>query len=65
MPHKTLYIAPSEEALWAAAQRVAEKANTSVSRLVAEALRREIPRVDAELSARPAVEWDRIATEAA
>lgn len=65
MPHKTLYVPPSEEALWAAVQRVAEKGNTSVSRLVAEALRRELPRIDAELTPRPVVEWDRIASDAA
>lgn len=65
MPHKTLYVPPSEEALWAAVQRVADKGNTSVSRVVAEALRRELPRIDAELAPRPVVEWDRIAADAA
>ena len=65
MPHKTLYVPPSEEKLWAAAQRVAEKAGTSVSRIVAEALRRDLPRVDAELSARPKDEWEHIAADVA
>jgi hypothetical protein len=65
MPHKTLYVPPADESLWAAAQRVADKGDTSVSRLVAEALKRHLPRIDAELSERPADEWAHIAADAA
>lgn len=49
MAHKTLYIRPADESLWAAAQRVADKADTSVSRIVSEALKLQLPRVANEL----------------
>jgi hypothetical protein len=67
MPHKTLYIPPADESLWAAAQRVADKAGTSVSRVVAEALKNDLPRAAAELHAKPQVkdEWADIAADAA
>jgi hypothetical protein len=65
MPHKTLYVSPQDESLWAAAQRVAEKGGTSVSRIVAEALKRDLPRVDAEISARPTDDWAHIAADVA
>lgn len=49
MAHKTLYIRPADESLWAAAQRVADKADISVSRIVSEALKLQLPRVADEL----------------
>jgi hypothetical protein len=61
MPHKTLYIRPADESLWAAAQRVADKADVSVSRIVAEALKLQLPRVVADIEQRqqevPVDEW--------
>jgi hypothetical protein len=45
MAHKTLYIRPADESLWAAAQRVADKADVSVSRIVADALKLQLPHV--------------------
>ena len=65
MPHKTLYVSPADESLWAAAQRVADKGGTSVSRIVAEALKRGLPRLDAELSEQPADQWAHIAADVA
>ncbi|WP_250029733.1 hypothetical protein [Paractinoplanes maris] len=65
MPHKTLYVAPSDESLWAAAQRVADKAGTSVSRVVAEALKNDLPRAAAELEQQKAEKVDQWAEIAA
>lgn len=65
MAHKTLYVSPADESLWAAAQRVADKAGTSVSRIVTDLLKSELSRVDAELSNRPADEWAHIAADVA
>lgn len=49
MPHKTLYVPNKDESMWAAAQRVADKTDVSVSRIVSEALRLHLPAVAAEL----------------
>lgn len=65
MPHKTLYVSPADESLWAAAQRVADKGETSVSRIVVEALKRGLPRLDAELSEQQADQWAHIAADVA
>jgi hypothetical protein len=69
MPHKTLYIRPTDESLWAAAQRVADKADVSVSRIVAEALKLQLPRVVADIEQKrremPVDEWANFAADAA
>jgi hypothetical protein len=57
MPHKTLYVSPKDESLWAAAQRVADKAGTSVSQIVTQALKNDLPRVVAELDQPKTDEW--------
>jgi hypothetical protein len=56
VPHKTLYIRPADESLWDAAQRVADKADVSVSRIVAEALKLQLPRALAEIERQRAVQ---------
>lgn len=63
MPRKTLYIRPQDEAMWAAAARVATDKGVSVSQIVAEALRTDLPRI----AAQPAAEeqWASIAARAA
>lgn len=54
---------------WAAAQRVADKADVSVSRIVAEALKLQLPRVADQLEQRrqeqPIDEWATFAADAA
>lgn len=69
MPHKTLYIRPADESLWSAAQRVADKADVSVSRIVAAALKHQLPRVveeiERERQERPADEWAHFAADVA
>jgi hypothetical protein len=69
MPHKTLYIRPADESLWSAAQRVADQADVSVSRIVAEALKFQLPRALAEIERqkqdRPADEWAGFAADVA
>lgn len=69
MPHKTLYIRPADESLWAAAQRVADKADLSVSRVVSEALKLQLPQVAAALEQQrreqPVDEWADIAADVA
>lgn len=57
MPHKTLYVSPKDESLWAAAQRVADKAGTSVSQIVTQALKNDLPRVVAELDQPKTDKW--------
>ncbi len=61
MPNKTLYIPADDEPMWEAAQRVARKRKTSLYRVVAEALRRDLPRADAT----PDDEWAGVAADAA
>ena len=65
MPHKTLYVSDADISLWAAAQRVADRRKTSLSRLVAEALKNDLPRAAAELTIQPTDEWAHIAADAA
>lgn len=69
MPHKTLYIRPSDESLWAATQRVADQADISVSRIVAEALKLQLPQVIAVIERQrqevPIDEWAGFAADAA
>jgi hypothetical protein len=59
--HKTLYIRPADESLWAAAQRVADKADISLSRIVAESLKVQLPAVVEEIErqrqVQPVDEW--------
>lgn len=61
MPHKTLYIRSADESLWSAAQRVADQADVSVSRVVAEALKLQLPRALAAIERQrqelPVDEW--------
>lgn len=64
MPHKTLYVAKKETGLWAAAERVATQRDTSVSRIVAEALDKHLPQF-ADAPALPTDPWAHIAAEAA
>jgi hypothetical protein len=65
MPHKTLYVSAADQSLWDAAQRVADRKNTSLSRIVAEALENDLPRAAAEISEAPADRWAHIAADAA
>ncbi len=65
MPNKGLYIPDAEVPLWDAAQRVAKKYNVSLYRVVAEALKNDLPRADAEGPVRVSAEWDGIAADAA
>lgn len=69
MPHKTLYVAGRDVSLWEAAQRVADKADVSVSRIVAEALKLQLPRVVADIEQKrrelPVDEWADFAADAA
>lgn len=69
MSHRTLYIRPADESLWSAVQRVAEKADVSVSQIVAAALKYQLPRVveDIEQKRRemPVDEWAGFAADAA
>lgn len=65
MPNKGLYIPDSEVPLWDAAQRVARKHGVSLYRVVAEALKNDLPRADAEGPVKSSDEWSRIAADAA
>jgi hypothetical protein len=69
MAHKTLYIRPTDESLWSAAQRVADRADVSVSQIVAEALKRQLPCVVEEIEQRrqvqPVDEWADFAADVA
>ena len=65
MPNKGLYIPDAEVPLWDAAQRVAKKHHVSLYRVVAEALKNDLARADAEGPVRPLDEWAGIAADAA
>ncbi len=69
MAHKTLYIRPADESLWGAAQRVADRTDVSVSQIVAEALKHQLPRVVEEIERRkqvqPVDEWADFAADVA
>lgn len=69
MAHKTLYIRPADESLWNAAQRVADKADVSVSQIVAAALKHQLPQVVAEIERQkhqqPVDEWAQFAADVA
>ncbi len=65
MPNKGLYIPDSEVPLWKAAERVAKKHGVSLYRVVAEALKNDLPRADAEGPVRVTDEWADIAADAA
>jgi hypothetical protein len=65
MPHKTLYVSERDLSLWDAAQRVADRRKTSLSRVVAEALTEDLPRQDAQTVETPADRWAHIASDAA
>jgi hypothetical protein len=65
MPNKGLYIPDAEVPLWDAAQRVAKKYNVSLYRVVAEALKNDLPRADVEGPVRSLDEWSGIAADAA
>lgn len=65
MPNKGLYIPDAEVPLWDAAQRVAKKYNVSLYRVVAEALKNDLSRADAEGPVRTTDEWAGIAAEVA
>lgn len=69
MPHKTLYIRPADESLWHAAQRVADKADVSVSRIVAEALKFQLPHalaaIERQRTEQPVDQWADFAADVA
>ena len=65
MPHKTLYVSADDQSLWDAAQRVADRKKTSLSRIVAEALENDLPRAAAEIPETTADRWAHIAADAA
>lgn len=65
MPNKGLYIPEAEVPLWDAAQRVANKYGVSLYRVVAEALKNDLPRADREGPVKPDETWARIAADAA
>lgn len=65
MPNKGLYIPDTEIPLWDAAQRVAKKHGVSLYRVVADALKNDLPRADTEGPIKAADEWADIAAEAA
>lgn len=65
MPNKTLYIPDDEIALWDAAQRVAKLHRTSLYRVVAEALKNDLPRAAAEPPTDLNDQWAHIAADAA
>lgn len=65
MPNKGLYIPDAEMPLWKAAERVAKKHQVSLYRVVAEALKHDLPRADAEGPVQPSDEWAHIAAEVA
>lgn len=65
MPNKTLYIPDDEIPLWDAAQRVARLHKTSLYRVVAEALKNDLPRAAAEPPASTTDQWAHIAADAA
>lgn len=65
MPNKGLYIPDAEVPLWDAAQRVARKYHVSLYRVVAEALKNDLLRADAEGPVRASDEWSDIAADAA
>lgn len=65
MPNKGLYIPDSEVPLWKAAERVAKKHGVSLYRVVAEALKNDLPRADAEGPVKPDETWSHIAADAA
>lgn len=65
MPNKTFHIPEDEVPLWEAAQRVAAKRRTSLYRVVSDALKNDLPRLDAEAEERPADPWAHIAPNAA
>lgn len=63
MATKTLYVGDRDGPLWAAAERVARRDRTSLSRIVADALADHLPRRAAEPD--PRERWDAIANDAA
>jgi hypothetical protein len=67
--HKTLYIRAADESLWSAAQRVADRADVSVSQIVAEALKHQLPLVVADIERQkheqPVDEWAQFAADVA
>jgi hypothetical protein len=65
VPNQNLYIPAAEIPLWEAARRVARKRGTSLYRVVSEALQRDLPRADEDLTASPAEQWAHIAADAA
>lgn len=65
MPHKTLYVSERDLPLWDAAQRVADRRKTSLSRVVVEALTEDLPRQDAKTTETPADRWAHIGSDAA
>lgn len=63
MPNVNLYVPDAEMALWDAARRVAKQQNTSLYRVVVEALETELPRIAAKPA--PETRWARIAADVA
>lgn len=65
MPNVNVYVSEAEKPLWDAARRVAHKHGTSLNRVLADALRGDLRRADAEGPIRPADEFADIAADAA
>lgn len=63
MPNKSLYVPPRDEALWDAAQRLADRKRISLSRFVLDALEAHVPKVAAEPAPTPPDRWAEIAAE--
>lgn len=65
MATKTLYVGDRDGPLWEAAQRVADRRRTSLSRLVTEALERHLPDLVDAPEPPPTDRWNDLAADAA
>lgn len=65
MPNTNVYVPESERPLWEAARRVARKHGVSLHRVIADALKTDLARADADGPLKPADEWAAIAADAA
>lgn len=65
MPNLTVYVPDAEIGLWNAARRVAKRHNTSLHRVLADALRQDLRRAEAEGPIEPADPFADIAADAA
>jgi hypothetical protein len=65
LPNTNVYVPEAEKPLWDAARRVARKHGVSLHRVLADALKNDLPRADADGPLKPADEWAAIAADAA